>query len=218
MKFTKDDARKELSLQMTAKGEKLNLSERSLNEQLDTLIPLLANEETDLNDFVEKVLPIFKTADANVRNDVSAGINDYKAKNPATPKKEGEKKQEVNVTSELDAALEKRIAELEAKLASADRETRVKAKRNEIVSKLKEKGVKDEEWANSLLSEISIEDDIDVDAKVASYISLYNRAKASYDPNATPGGANGGGNTKKELEDTIKEASAFVASSNLNAK
>ena len=76
MKFTKDDARKELSTQMTAKGEKLNLSERSLNEQLDALIPLVANEEMELADFVTKVLPIFKTADANVRNDVSAGIND----------------------------------------------------------------------------------------------------------------------------------------------
>ena len=82
MKFTKDDARKELSAQMTAKGEKLNLSERSLNEQLDTLIPLVANEEMELAEFVSKVLPVFKTADANVRNDVSVGIQDYKKQNP----------------------------------------------------------------------------------------------------------------------------------------
>ena len=53
MKFTKDEAYKELVVRMTAKGEKLNLSERSVNEQLETLISLIANEEMELTDFVE---------------------------------------------------------------------------------------------------------------------------------------------------------------------
>lgn len=215
MKFTKEDARKELSSQMTAKGEKLNLSERSLNEQLDTLIPLLANEETELADFVSKVLPIFKTADANVRNDVSAGIKDYEAKkNEQNGGNNGKKTEE----GAQENPFEKRLAELEAKLANADREARVSAKRAEIISKLKEKGVKDDEWAKTLLGEVNITDDFDVDAKVSSYVTLYNKSHAGYDPNATPGGANGGGDTKKELDDLIKEASSFVAESNLNAK
>lgn len=215
MKFTKEDARKELSSQMTAKGEKLNLSERSLNEQLDTLIPLLANEETELADFVSKVLPIFKTADANVRNDVSAGIKDYEAKkNEQNGGNNGKKPEE----GAQENPIEKRLAELEAKLANADREARVNAKRAEIISKLKEKGVKDDEWAKTLLGEVNITDDFDVDAKVSSYVTLYNKSHAGYDPNATPGGANGGGDTKKELDDLIKEASSFVADSNLNAK
>ena len=46
MKFTKEDANKELVRLMTEKGEKLNLSERSINEHLDNLMPLLANDET----------------------------------------------------------------------------------------------------------------------------------------------------------------------------
>ena len=216
MKFTKDDARKDLSAQMTANGEKLNLSERSLNEQLDTLIPLLANDETELSDFVAKVLPIFKTADANVRNDVSAGIKDYEAKNPVKPNENGGKGADEKTKEEN--ALEKRLAELEAKLANSEREARATVKRNEIISKLKEKGVKDEEWATALLSEVSITDELDVDAKVASFVALYNKAHANYDPDATPGGANGGGNSKKEIQDAIKEASAFVAAANLNAK
>ena len=44
MKFTKDEAYKELVAKMTAKGEKLNLSERSVNEQLETLISFISNE------------------------------------------------------------------------------------------------------------------------------------------------------------------------------
>lgn len=211
MKFTKDDARKELSTRMTTKGEKLNLSERSLNEQLDTLIPLLANDETELSEFVENVLPIFKTADANVRNDVSAGIKDYEAK------KNEENGGSNGKSTEAENALEKRLAELEAKLANADREARVAAKRAQIVAKLKEKGVKDEEWANTLLGEVAISDDSDVDVKVDSYVALYNKMKSAFDPNATSGGANGGGDTKKDISDIIKEASSFVAETNLNA-
>ena len=55
MKFTKDDVRKELSTQIVAKGETLSLSERSINEQLDTLMSLLANDETELEDFVNPI-------------------------------------------------------------------------------------------------------------------------------------------------------------------
>ena len=44
MKFTKEDAYKELVKLMTAKGEALNLSSRSINEQLEKLMPLLAND------------------------------------------------------------------------------------------------------------------------------------------------------------------------------
>ena len=87
MKFTKEDAYKDLVSKMTARGEKLDLSERSINEQLDTLMPMVANDETELSDFVEKTLPLFKTANANIRNDVSVGINKYKTEHPITDQK-----------------------------------------------------------------------------------------------------------------------------------
>lgn len=51
-KFTKEQALEELKKQIGGKGEKLNLSERSINEQLDTLMPLLAKEDTELSDFI----------------------------------------------------------------------------------------------------------------------------------------------------------------------
>ena len=81
-KFTKEQALEELKKQIPTNGNKLNLSDRSINEQLETLMPLLAGEDTELTDFIGKVLPVFRTADANVRNDVSVGIKDYKEKNP----------------------------------------------------------------------------------------------------------------------------------------
>ena len=55
-KFTKEQALEELKKQIPGKGEKLNLSERSISEQLETLTPLLATDDTELSDFINKVL------------------------------------------------------------------------------------------------------------------------------------------------------------------
>ena len=92
MKFTKDDACKHLTGKFSEKGQTLYISERSINEMLDTLMPLVANDETELEDFVTNVLPAFTTANMNIKNDVSVGIKDYKEKNPVKPvvKKEEE--------------------------------------------------------------------------------------------------------------------------------
>lgn len=206
MKFTKEDARKELSEQIVAKGETLSLSERSINEQLDTLMSLLANEETELEDFVKSVVPIFKTANANVRNDVSAGIKEYQEKNPivrAQPTTKPAPK------DDPDTEIEKRLKELEEELNAAKNEQRVSDVKREVIAKLKEKGVKDEEWAAAFLAEINIGEDFDVDSKVDSYVSLYNKQSANAPTSITPQGT-GGSTVNKQLNDTIKEAAAIA--------
>lgn len=214
MKFTKENAYEELVKLLTANGEKLNLSQRSINEQLETLMPLLANDETELNDFVKSVLPVFKTADANVRNDVSVGINKYKEENPI---KQIEKPQQTieNPTGEQ-TEMEKRLAAMEEKLAAAEKKERNANIKSEIVRKLKEKGVKNDDWVNALLSEVTITDDFDVDAKVDSYVNLFNKINSDYNPDVTPRGTGGGG--RDYISDTIKQAAAFAKSQNLIEK
>lgn len=216
MKFTKDDAYKELVAKMTAKGEKLNLSERSINEQLESLIPLIASEDTEIADFIEKALPFFKTADANVRNDVSVGINKYKSENPV---KQVQQTQETPPTNEnkVDAndELLKRLADLESKLEQQEKDKRTANIRSEIISKLKEKGVEDTEWSNSLISEIYITDDFNVDEKVESYLKLYNKSKSNVNPNASPEGASAGGKQNDRLTQAIAAAAQLAKSQRL---
>lgn len=197
MKFTKDEARKELVTKMTAKGEKLSLSERSFNEQLERLIPLIANDETELSTFIEATLPLFKTADANVRNDVSFGINEYKKANPT---------QDVQPQSkEADDDLLKRLAALEGKLKENEAKEHAAKVRSNIVAKLKEKGVSDTDWVLPLLEDVSITEDFDVDAKADSFLNTYNKMRAGFDAAATPKSAEGGkGNTT--LKDVIAAA------------
>jgi hypothetical protein len=215
MKFTKEEACKDLMSQIPTKGETLQLSERSINEQLETLMPLLANDETELADFIASVLPVFRTADANVRANVSAQVKDYKEKNPVTPivKKEDEKPAEDDAMAKALA----RIEELERKNAENERRAQLSTRRSEVVSKMKEKGVKDKDWINAFLDEVSLDgENFDVDAKVESYVKMYNKSLAIVDPDVTPQGAGGGRGEDKALTDVIKGASAFVKSQRLD--
>lgn len=210
MKFTKEDACKELVKQMTARGEALNLSTRSINEQLEQLMPLLANDETELSDFIASTLPIFKTADANVRNDVSEGIRKYKDENPIkqTPKTTTT---QPTGNEELEE-MRKRLEKMESEYNSRIERERVENTRNQIVQKLKEKGVKDSEWAKSLVSEITIGENFDIEAKVEAYLNLYNKVKAQINPDVTP--QNAGGGVQKD-DETIKQAAAIAKANRL---
>lgn len=215
MKFTKEDACKELAAKIPNKGQTLNLSERSINEILDTLMPLIANDETELEAFVTSVLPTFRTADGNVKNDVSVGIKNYKDNNPIvqTPSKKDD--DEPKVDDAMAKALA-RIEELERKNAENEKKSQLSLRRAEIVSKMKEKGVKDKEWVNELLDNVSIDgSEFDIDAKVESYVKMYNKSLAMNDPDATPRRAGGGNSEDKALNDVIRGASDFVKSQRL---
>lgn len=211
MKFTKEDACKELAKQMTVNGEKLNLSDRSINEQVEALLPLVANDEMELTDFVTKTLPMFKTANANVRNDVAQGIREYKDNNPIKPNPTPNPNPKEGQSDEIAKLLE-RIEKMESESAAVKQREREDGIRRTIHSKLKEKGVKDKDWVNSFLSEITITDDFDVDAKVESYLNIYNKAMANMPSNITP--ASAGGRQIAE-DDTIKQAAAIAKQNRL---
>lgn len=208
MKFTKEDAYKELVSKMTAKGEKLNLSERSINEQLEKLISLIANDETELADFIEKSLPFFKTADANVRNDISVGIKDYIDKNPKVeePKPQEPKSQEGN--EEMRKILE-RLEGLEKRNSELETAELIKQKKNEIKSYLKDKGVKNEDWISEMLEQISISKDTEVQTKGDSLLGMYNKLYAGVEEFALPGQAGGNVNDER-LKDAISKAGQYA--------
>jgi hypothetical protein len=208
MKFTKENAYKELVAKMTAKGEKLNLSERSINEQLEKLIPLIANDETELADFIEKSLPFFKTADANVRNDISVGIKDYIDKNPKVeePKPQEPKSQEGN--EEMRKILE-RLEGLEKRNSELETAELIKQKKNEIKSYLKDKGVKNEDWISEMLEQISISRDTEVQSKGDSLLGMYNKLYAGVEEFLLPGQAGGNVNDER-LKDAISKAGQYA--------
>ena len=208
MKFTKEEAHKDLVAKLTAKGEKLNLSERSINEQLDALMPLIANEETELADFIDKVTPLFKTADANVRNDVSVGIADFKKSYKPEEKKEVVKPEEKKTEADdAYAKLLKRLDDLENESKANKAKETVNGLKQSFVAKVKEKGVKDDEWLNFYLETAVIDENFDVDAKAEACLKFYNKSKAGIKTDVTPE-KGGGKSDDKYLNDVIAAASA----------
>lgn len=215
MKFTIEDVCKELAKKLTANGEKLNLSERSIKEQAETLTALLANDETEIADFVEKVLPLMRTTNNNIRNDVSAGIKEYKEKNPSTEKQTKTTQEPVKDDKEP-SELEKRLAELEKRLAAADKKSLIENRKNEIISKMKEKGIKDVSWVGTFLDEVNLDgDDFDATAKAEKYITMFNKKEATVSPDITPNSANGSKDAEKRIKDKIKAAKALAESQKL---
>lgn len=211
MKFTKEEANKELVTRMTAKGEKLNLSQRSMNEQVEHLYSLIANEEMELADFVEKVLPFVKTADANVRNDVSQGIKDYKTQNPIVdPTKDPTKKVE---PTDANKELLERLEALERKNRENELEIHNRNVKSNLSSKMKELGIKNAKWIEMMLENVAITEDFDVDANATKYLELYNTMQADVDPSVTPTGTGGG--RHDYTSDAIKAAAAVAKANNL---
>ena len=209
MKFTKEDANKELVAKMTAKGEKLNLSQRSMNEQVEHLYTLIANEEMELADFVEKVLPFVKTSDANVRNDVSQGIKDYKSQNPIVEPKKDPIVEPNNPNKELLErleALEKKNRENELKLHNQNI-------KSNLSTKMKELGIKNTKWIDMMLENVSITEDFDVDTNATKYLELYNTMQADVDPSVTPNSTQGG--KQDYTTNAIKAAAAMAKANNL---
>lgn len=213
MKFTTEEAYKELVKQMTAKGEKLNLSQRSINEQVEALLPLIANDETELADFVEKVLPFVKTADANVRNDVSQGIKTFKdeqAKITPQPKVNDEKPLE---QTDANAALLARLEALEQKNLEAELALRNQSIKTNLSAKMKELGIKSEKWIEAMVGNVSITDNFDVDKQASEYLELYNSMTSDIEPSFTPRGTSG--SKQDYINNSIKEAAEIAKKQSL---
>ena len=205
MKFTKEDANKELVAKMTANGESLSMSQRSITECIDNLYTVIASEEMELSDFVEKALPFFKTANSNIRNDVSAGIKKYKEDNPA-PQKEPVKNETKSDEEDSRDELLKRLEAMEKRMMESEIQTKKNAIKSTIVSKLNEKGLTDKEWIDAFLDEVPVTEDIDIEGKVEKYLNLYNKSKASVNPDITP---NGSGGSSEALNDMFAKAREF---------
>ena len=203
MKFTKEEAFESLKGILTNGGKKpLRMSERSLREQSDDLIDLVANEEMELEDFVGKVKKLLSSTNSNVEKDSSDRFKEHvkqwekehPVENPEPVKNDDPKPDDAM------AKLLKRIDELEQKEAQREKERSISDKRSQLLRVMKEKGIKDEQWSKDFVSEISITEDFDIEAKADLFLKLYNKSKASSANGnncATPKDASASGNNSE---------------------
>ena len=206
MKFTKEEAGKELAAKLSKSVENIDAWDRTIRENVETLWGILGEEnEIELNDFVSKSLPLFNTTAGFMRKTNADLAKSYEEKIeqlkknqpiPPTPQTPDPKKELI----ERLAALEKANEEQKTKLA-------IETKRKELTDKLKDKGVKDAKWINDLFSLVSVQADTDVDAEVDKYVNLYNSSRSRYNSNVTPSVSQN--NPDDYVNNTIKAAAAM---------
>lgn len=201
MKFTKEEALEQLKAELTKGGKTLHLSDRTINENVDDLLPLLANDETELSDFMSKALPFVRRTNANFEKEKADFIKTYKPVEKGKPIEDSNTPPVGDDTiSELKAKLEK----LESMYETEKRNKTIGALKRSLKSKLKEKGVSDEEWLDTFIPELNITEQFDVDSKVDSYLKIYNKSKATTPPDVTPLNSSGGTSENKVNWDDVK--------------
>lgn len=211
MKFTKEQAFEKLKGFLTESGKKpLRMTELSLNRQLDTLMPILTDDETELDDFFEKSKESFKTmnsdAEFNNSNFAKNFEKEFKEQwekdhpSQETNKDEGGEGEKEG----LSKAVLDRLKALEEKDAMHEAEKIKTTKRSELIKKLKEKKVDDTEWLNAYVNKIPISGDTDIDAEANDALALYNRSNSHFDNNVTPQGVGGRVKEDEHRDDDVK--------------
>ena len=182
MKFTKQEAIKELEAKIPAKDKELDLT-RTIQEAVDNALELVGEEsEMELNDFVEKVFKQVKTSiglthseNSKVAQKLQEQLAELQKKidGKETPPKPDPKATIKSDDPAIQAMLDKLTA-MEAKIAARETEQTVAAKREQLIAKMGE-SIKDKDWIESYLSEISITAETDVEAKAKDYVAFYNK-------------------------------------------
>lgn len=206
MKFTKEDAIKELKSQLSSKVEKIDKWERTITENVETLIALVGEDSTiELADFVAKAIPLFNTTQGMLRKenaDVAKGLEQQITELKAQLEKKEPTKQNPKEPTDDVKALLQRLETLENESKQAKLQIKLQDVRKSLIDKLKEKGVKDKDWANLMLDNITLTEDLDVDTKAADLLKLYNKSQSNANVTVTPQGTgNGNGDNKGEFDD-----------------
>lgn len=210
MKFTNEQAVEALRAELTNKGRKTqHVFDRTITSLVETLTKnkRFVDDEMGLPDFVAEAIEILNAYEGDARKK-NSDFAKYKELHPETNSEPPADPETPKPTEDpAMKAYEERIAALEKRLKDADTKSVLAQKRKDITAKLKEKGVKDDEWLNDLLSEVNITEDFDVDAKAESYVKLYNKSRANGGNPVPPANPNGGTpNNEVKLDDVSELA------------
>ncbi len=206
MKFTKEQLAEALKAKLTPNGKKLAMSERTLTGHVEKIYKRLekADDESELDDAVAEYLPDFEDIDGNIRKDNADFIKAYKDKKDDVDKKD--------ISGDGDSRLDeilKEIQELRDERALEKAKGEAERKRSAILVKFKEKGIKDDKWAQAYLKKLKIDSETDVDSETSDALALYNLQHTNIDIDINPGGT-GGGTSDHADDDFIKEVAAGI--------
>lgn len=203
MKFTKEQAVEQLKGLLTEGGKTLHLSDRTINENIDDLIPLLVNDETELSDFISKALPFVKRTNANFEKEKADFIKSYKPTQSQTTQQQQSKTPPTD--DDALSQLQAQIQQLQDKIEREEKEKALSQVRKNFKSELKSAGIKDDKWIDTYISKIQISEDLDIKEEAKSTLELYNLSRVDIPDVITPYKPIGGDPSKSKISwDDVK--------------
>lgn len=207
MKFTNEQAVEALRAELTNKGRKtLAMSERTLAKQTEILVKKFADDETGLPEFVSDVIEILNTMEGNIRKTNSDFVNKWKEDHPESEPPQNTDDPAKTENPELQKLME-RIAALEADKQASEKKASMTQRKKDLAAKFKEKGVKDSEWVEKLLSKVNLDREIEIDKEVDELLPLYNQSRASGGGAVPPVNPSGG---SPDIMESMKDVSELA--------
>lgn len=225
MKFTKEQAIKALEAKVPTKDKELDLG-RTISEAVDNSLELIGEDsEMELEDFVAKVFKQVKTSiglthseNSKVAQKMQSQLDELQKKidGKSGKKKEGDDDDDSGNENKEIKAMRDKIAKMEEKLAAKETADTVAEKRKQLIAKMSE-DIKDNEWIEGYLAEISVTADTDVEAKAKDYVAFYNKTHTKggkVTPKSTDGGED---SDTKYVKNTVAEAAKIKKSLSITA-
>lgn len=213
MKFTKEEASKELTSKLSTKVENIDLWQRTIRENVETLWGIYGeNSDVELSDFVAKALPLFETTAGFIRKtnaDVAKPLQEkikQLQEEQATHKPQEPK--------EPNEALIQRLEALEEENNRQKRELKTREMKTKFAKMLSDKGVANEGFVTAMADKQAFTDDFDFEAASNACLELYNSVRADVAKNVTPQSTKGG--VSSYTTDTIKAAAEIAKKQTLN--
>lgn len=212
MKFTKEEARAKITDAFSKKVKDITEWERTIRENVDTLCSLLGEDsEIELDDFTAKAVALLDTQSGHLNKSnslVAKSLNDKikeleEAAKKAGSKNEGDNGDEDAKKDNAYNELLERFKKLEDRFEKEEKQKSVQQKVSEIKEAVKKKGVKNDEWIDTMLSKFAVTEETDVEKEADSFVEIYNKFNSETPIEVTPGGAGGGGSRMDSIKAEI---------------
>lgn len=222
MRFTKEQAVESITAKFTDKAKGIDLK-RTIDEAVSNGISMIGeNSEMELDAFVgfieknvSSALGLARHERSTFSTDLQEQITELKKKleGEITPKPE----EQIKSIKSDDPAIQKMLddmAEMKKKIEAREAEESISEKRKQLIAKMSE-SIKDSEWIDAYLSEISITSDTDVEAKAKDYVEFYNKTHTK-GGKLTPKSAGNEDEENSAVKSTVAAAAAFKKSFSTN--
>lgn len=181
-KFTSEQAVESITAKFTDKAKGIDLK-RTITEAVSNGMEMIGEEsEMELDAFVALVeknvssaLGLARHLKNNATTEMQQQLDDLRRKlegkdtTPPNPKPDEIKSDDPAMKTILE-----KLTAMEKKLQEKEKETNIENKRAALKSKMAE-SIKDNDWIDSYLAEITVTEETDVEAKAKDYVAFYNK-------------------------------------------